>query len=259
MRLDAVDCYASPCMERGTISEKFLVTANGGKLSKKMTEPIIHFLAPTSIIGIRSWFGLVNQVSYAFSQTEVMAPFRELLRTKNRKFFWDETLEHLFRESKLVMVQRINKGVKTFVINRTTCLATDHSKTWISYFLFQKHCNCPGKASLNCGDDHWKLILAGSCFTNNAESCYAPIEEKALAFVFGLESCRMDELGCPDLLVTVDYQPLLNFKERTLIYKFRIKHRPGKLNEAPDCVSQYQAGTLSENTKEDDHASEAQA
>ena len=89
------------------------------------------------------------------------------------------------------------------------------------------------------------------------------MEGEALALIYGLESCRMFILGCPDLLVTVDHQPLtkifsdqaleniknarlLNFKERSLMYKFKIKLRSGKLNTVPDCASRYPAGTLTE-------------
>ena len=273
--------YISHCADKGIVFNPdkfhfaemevefagFLVTANGVKPTKRMTEAILHFPTPTSITGVRSWFGLVNQVSYAFSQAEVMAPFRELLRTKDRKFYWDGTLERLFQESKRVIVERIENGVKTFEINRTTGLATDYSKIGISYFLFQKHCRCPGESDMSCGDGHWKLILAGSRFTNDAESRYAPVEGEALALVYGLESCRMFVLGCPDLLVTVDHQPLtkifsdqalenignprlLNLKERTLLYKFKIKHRPGKLNLAPDCASRYPAGAPPKNSSQ---------
>ena len=95
-----------------------------------------------------------------------------------------------------------------------------------------------------------------SRFTKDAESRYSPVEGEALAMIYGLEACRMFVLGCPDLLVTVDHQPLVkifsdqvleniknprlfSFKERSLMYKFRIKHVPGKLNAAPDCTSRY--------------------
>lgn len=234
----------------------FIITADGIKPSKKMTEAILNFPTPTNITGVRSWFGLVNQVSYAFSQAEVMAPFRELLRTKDRKFYWDTTLDNLFEESKKHIVRKIEEGVKTFEKNRATCLSTDYSKNGIGYFLFQKHCQCPTESGPNCGENHWKIILAGSRFTKDAESRYSPVEGEALALIYGLESCRMFLLGCPDLLVTVDHQPLVkifsdqvleniknprlfSFKERSLMYKFRIKHVPGKLNAASDCTSRY--------------------
>ena len=227
----------------------FRITADSEKPTKKMTEAILNFPTPTNITGIRSWFGLVNQVSYAFSQA--MAPFRELLRTKDRKFYGGATLDKLFEESKRKIVQEIEEGMK---MNRVTCLSTDYSKTGIGYFLFQKHCRCPTESGPNCGENHWKIILAGSRFTKDAESCYSPIEGEAL--IYGLESCKMFILVCPDLLVTVDHQPLVKifsdqvleniknpslftFKERSLMYIFHIKYVTRKLNAAPNCTSRY--------------------
>ena len=101
-------------------------------------------------------------------------------------------------------------------------------------FYSRSIANCPGEASLNCRDDHWKLILARSRFTNDAELHYTPGERESLALIFELESCWMFVLRCPDLLLTVNYQlltrifsdqvlenmknpRLLNFKEQTLM------------------------------------------
>ena len=154
--------------------------------------------------------------------------------------------------------REIEEGVKTFKMNRATCLSTDYSKTGIGYFLFQKHCQCPTESGPNCGENHWKIILAGSRFTKDTESCYSPIEGEALVLIYGLESCKMFILGCPDLLNTVDHQPLVKifsdqvleniknpclftFKEHSLMYRFHIRHVPGKLNATPDCTSRYPA------------------
>lgn len=52
----------------------FLVIANGMKLMKKMTEAILHFPTFTSVMSVRSWFGLANQVSHAFSQLRWLLP-----------------------------------------------------------------------------------------------------------------------------------------------------------------------------------------
>lgn len=103
--------YISHCADKGIVFNPdkfhfaemdvefagFLVTDNSVKPTKRMTEAILHFPTPMSISSVRSWFGLVNQVAYAFSQAEVMALFRELLKAKNRLFYWDETLERLFQ------------------------------------------------------------------------------------------------------------------------------------------------------------------
>lgn len=153
----------------------FLITGDSIKSTKKMAEAILNTLTPMNITGFRSWFGLVNQVSYAFSQAEVTVPFRELLRTKDRKFYWDGTLNNLFEESKRNIVRKIEEGVKTFEMNRATCLSTDYSKTGIRYFLFQRHCQCPTEEGPNCSREHWKIILANSQFTKDAESRYSPI------------------------------------------------------------------------------------
>ena len=50
-------------------------------------EVIRDFPEPHNIIDVRSWFGLVNQVAYAFSMAERMHPFRKLLENGER-FTW---------------------------------------------------------------------------------------------------------------------------------------------------------------------------
>ena len=64
----------------------------------------------------------------------------------------------------------------------------------------------------------------------------------------------MFTLGCPDLLVTVDHQPLISilgekgladipnprlyrFKERCMRFRFTIQCLPGGKNDMPDCMS----------------------
>ena len=91
---------------------------------RKFLQAILDFPTPVNITDIRSWFGLVNQVSYAFSMTKRMEPFRQFLKP-NIQFCWDTELESLFSESKQVIVSEINKGVRMFDKSRPTCLATD--------------------------------------------------------------------------------------------------------------------------------------
>lgn len=47
---------------------------------KKYLNAIRDFPTPTNITDVRSWFGLINQVSYASAATEHMLPFRQLLK-----------------------------------------------------------------------------------------------------------------------------------------------------------------------------------
>ena len=45
-----------------------------------MLRAISEFPTRKNLTDVRSWFGLVNQVAYAFSMTDKMLPFRELLK-----------------------------------------------------------------------------------------------------------------------------------------------------------------------------------
>ena len=175
-------------------------------------------------------------------------------------FYWDDQLQQLFEESKEGIIQDIQQGVKIFDKGRKTCLTTDWSKEGIGLFLLQKHCACPGEVPFCCNDG-WKVTLVGSRFTHPAESRYAPIEGEALAVADALERTRYFVLGCDDLIVAVDHQPLLkvlgdrklediknprllNLKEKTLPFKFKLIHIPGKRHLATDAISRHPTGPL---------------
>ena len=235
----------------------FTLTQTGMKPMQQIINAIKNFPTPTDITGARSWFGLINQVAYAFSMADEMSPYRDLLKT-GRNWYWDETLDGLFAKSKGEIVKLVEKGVHAFEMGRPTCLATDWSKDGIGFILLQKFCTCTMEAAPNCCKQGWHLIYAGSRFTTEAESRYAPVEGEALAVVYALEKCRIFVLGCPNLLVAVDHKPLVkilgdrslediknprlfNLKEKTLMYKYSIKHVPGAWHTGPDACSRYPA------------------
>ena len=73
----------------------FELTKDGIKPMKETMQSIRDFPTPTDITGVRSFFGLIQQVSYAFTMTKSMSPFRELLKSSS-KFYWDAVLQDLF-------------------------------------------------------------------------------------------------------------------------------------------------------------------
>ena len=103
-----------------------------------------------------------------------MLPFRNLLKPAT-SFYWNDTLDQLFEESKAAITTEIANGVRIFDKAKPTCLATDWSQHGISFWLFQKHCLCPS-TDLFCYRHGWKITLVGSRFTLPAESRYAPID-----------------------------------------------------------------------------------
>ena len=235
----------------------FEITRTEVKPCRKYLRAISEFPTPTGITDIRAWFGLVNQVAYAFSMASVMSPFRSLLKPSS-PFTWSTDLLQAFDASKTEICTRIQEGVRIFDKNRLTCLATDWSKDGIGYWLFQKHCQCPSR-EIFCCQEGWKVTLVGSRFTHPAESRYAPIEGEALAVADTLDKARHFVLGCSDLVIAVDHKPLLklfgdrsledipntrlrNLKEKTLRYRFRMVHIPGARNKTSDALSRHPSG-----------------
>ena len=258
--------YLTTCAENGIVAnlKKFqfcqdtvefaglTITPSGIVPSAKMLSAMRNFPSPTDLTGARSWFGLVNQVAWAYSLSPVMAPFREIIKP-NSKFYWDDSLEKIFQSSKETIVNLVIDGVQSYNVTKRTCIQSDWSKDGLGYVLLQKHCECTDDSPVCCKDG-WKLIFAGSRFTKPAETRYSPTEGEALALAWSLDHSRMYTLGCNNLLAAVDHKPLLgifnhrnlgdikkprmqSIKESTLAWRFSIVHCPGKWTRAPDALS----------------------
>jgi len=91
----------------------FKITPENVRPSPAILCATSDFLTPKNLTDIQSWFGLVNQVTYVFSMTDKMLPFRELLKPKNT-FHWDANLQNLFKQSKTKILDEIERGVKIF-------------------------------------------------------------------------------------------------------------------------------------------------
>ena len=120
----------------------------GFRISESVVEPLPKYLrairefsTPSSITDIRSWFGLVNQVSNYAQLRDMMTPFKPFLSPK-RKFEWSDELDKASTASKSVIADAICHGVEIFDLTRRTCLCPDWSIKGIGYFLLQKHCAC---------------------------------------------------------------------------------------------------------------------
>ena len=237
----------------------FTVTPTELRPADKFTAAVRKFPTPKGITDIRAWFGLVNQISYAFSMTAAMSPFRHLLRPST-PFLWTDQLAEAFAASKNHICSSIEKGVQIFDKGRPTCLATDWSRGGMGFWLTQKHCRCQSEDPFCCRDG-WRIVLVGS-FTHAAESRYAPVEGEALAVADALDKARHFVLGCSDLVIAVDHKPLLklfrdrcledilnprlrNLKEKTLRYRFRMLYIPGVRNQTSDALSRHPSGSQS--------------
>ena len=234
------------------------VTPSGVQPSSKMMAAIQDFPPPTDISKARAFFGLVNQVQWAYANGAEMAPFRDLVKP-NTQFIWTDELKLLFERCKLKILQQVKDGVRKYDTMRLTCVQTDFSKSGIGYLLLQKYCSCPIEKAPVCCTTGWKLVFAGSRFTKGAEERYAPTEGELLAVAWALNHAHVFTKGCPKILISTDHKPLLGIlnnkpleaiknprilrlKEQTFPYNYFVQYNKGKWHRGPDALSRSPQG-----------------
>ena len=229
------------------------VTSEGVQPSRQTLSAIENFPPPASLTKARSFFGLVNQVQWAYANSREMTPFRNLVKP-NSTYQWTEELKQLFNNCKEKILDQVRAGVRQYDINRITCLQTDFSRDGIGYLLLQKYCTCPLDKTPICCKDGWRLVFAGSRFTKGAEQRYAPTEGELLAVAWSLNHAHIFTKGCRNLIVSTDHKPLLGIlnekpleniknprivrmKEQTLSFNFVVMYNQGKWHRGPDALS----------------------
>ena len=207
-----------------------------------MIRSIKEFPRPSNLTGVRSFFGLIEQVAYTFSKAHSMHPFRQLLSSKS-DFYWDENLQKAFEIAREMIADNISEGVKTYIPGLKTALVSDWSITGVGYILAQKHCQCSG-ISMECCRTGWKVISMGSRFLSKAEKNYSAVEGELLGLTWALERTKFWTLGNKELFIFTDHKPLIGMLtnkdfdsisnprlscllEQTMRWGFVINHIPG--------------------------------
>uniref|UniRef100_A0A0P4VNI8 Reverse transcriptase n=1 Tax=Scylla olivacea TaxID=85551 RepID=A0A0P4VNI8_SCYOL len=229
--------------------------------SHDLIKSITEFMMPASpsLTDIRSWFGLVNQVAPFLAVAPIMEPFRELLKKPAGKtVYWDNTLDAIFTSAKDTIKNLAAEGLKFYDTSRPTAVLTDYSRQGIGFIVSQQYCQCVSLEAPMCCPNGWKLVLCGSRHLTAAEKNYSTLEGEALAIAWCLKKARLFLLGCKNLTFITDHKALtkifgdkelkdiqnlriLNIKEKTLMYNFRVKYIKGKTNCAADALSRYPA------------------
>ena len=102
--------------------EGLTLTSDEIKQAASMTESIINFTAPKNVTQAMAFFGLVEQVSFTFSKCADMFHFRHLLSPETQ-FIWTDDLDRELAKARIV--QKNQKGVTMFQVDRVTALVTD--------------------------------------------------------------------------------------------------------------------------------------
>ena len=129
----------------------FILSADGYQVDHTITDAISLFPTPTNRIDLRSFFGLVNQLSACTNSTATsLAPLRPLLSTKN-DFLWSPVHDKAFAAAKDTLT--VAPIVSFFDLVKLTRLCIDASRNGLGFILQQKSV-----------DGQWSLIQAGSRF-----------------------------------------------------------------------------------------------
>ena len=121
---------------------------------------IADFPLSQDITGAQSWFGLVNQVAWAHSVSEITQPFRELIKPNN-KFLWTAGLDRLCNDTKVLIISKLEQEKQTVDTKRQTSIQYGWSKDGIGYVVF---------SAPTCCSNGWQLTFTGSRFTTSTEN-----------------------------------------------------------------------------------------
>ena len=220
----------------------FQLSADGYQVNPSITAAITAYPSPTNRSELRSFMGLVNQLSTSTNTlATLLGPLRPLLSTKN-EFLWSTTQEEALTQVKKSLTTP--PLLSFFDINRPTRLCTDASRQGLGFILQQKTA------------DKWTLIQAGSRFLSDAETRYAVIELEMLAVSWAILKCRLFLAGLQHFVVVTDHNPLLailntrrldeienprlqRLKSRIMGYNLTAQWTKGSNHHAADALSRH--------------------
>ena len=114
----------------------FQLSAKGYQVDESITEAIAKYPTPSSRTDLRSFIGLVNQLSTSTNTVaKLLAPLRPLLNTKN-DFTWSSSHEEAFSIAKKSLTTP--PALSFFDITKPTRLSTDASRQGLGFVLQQK-------------------------------------------------------------------------------------------------------------------------
>ena len=219
----------------------FRLSTQGYQVDHSITDAISEFPKPSNRTELRSFFGLVNQLSSSTSDVaSLLTPLRPLLSTKN-DFIWSGDHDHAFKAAKDSLT--VAPILSYFDATRPSRLCTDASRHGLGFILQQR-----------TPEGTWTLIQAGSRFLTDTESRYAVIELELLAVCWAVCKCKLFLAGLQHFTVVTDHNPLIpimnshrldeienprlqRLKTKLMAYNFTAEWLKGTKNDAPDALS----------------------
>ena len=228
-----------------------IVSTEGVKPNPTYLQGIRDFPAPKSVSELRSFLGMVNQLSTYHpdfaKQTSILQP----LLKKNTAYVWLCEHQEAFMNLKSDMLSTLS--LNHFDPSWDTKLVTDASRL-----------NGLGFVLMQCKKDKVKVIQCGSRSLSPAEKNYSTLELELTAIVWAIQKCTFFIRGIEHFEVITDHRPLIGIFAKTLNqiennmvvrlrekisdHPFEVKWVAGKENIIADALSRAPAKTTDSST-----------
>ncbi|KAG0725211.1 Transposon Tf2-6 polyprotein [Chionoecetes opilio] len=218
------------------------LSAEGVAADEDRVSAIRDFATPANLTDLRSFMGLVNQLSeFTPAIAAVAQPLRPLMSPK-RTFTWTPDHDEAFSRVKTALLRP--PILAHFDPAFPVILQSDASRlNGLGYALLQDH-----------GQGRTCLVQCGSRFLADAETRYATIELELLAAAWAMSKCRPYLIGLQSFTLMTDHRPLIpilnhytldavenprlqRLKEKVSPYLFTAVWRAGKQLCIPDALS----------------------
>ena len=158
-------------------------------------EAIVNLPAPKNVSEVRSFLGMINQLSkFTDHLADKTKPLRDLLSKKN-SWSWGYAQDKAFKEIKTCLISP--PVLALYDCNRRTKVSSDASVYGLGGVVLQQQ-----------DDKLWKPVAYFSRALTNVEAHYSPIEKECLGFTWVCERASDYILGKP-IIGETDHKPLL--------------------------------------------------
>ena len=215
----------------------FVISSGSYRPSPNKTAAVAQFPVPTDLKSLQRFIGLSNYYRQFIPDFSRIASPLTFLTRKGVPFKWSDEQQTAFNQLKTLLTSE--PILTIFDPNRDIILQTDGSKVGIGAILMQ-----PDDSGKN------RVVAYFSRHLNQHEANYTTSEIECLAVVDAVEHFH-SYLHCSQGFdVITDHSALqwlfsiknpsgrlYRWSVRLSIYKYRIIHKPGKTNQAPDALS----------------------
>ena len=199
-----------------------IVSHNGVQPNPTYLQGIRNFPTPTSISELRSFLGMINQLSAYHPEIARHTGVLQALLKKNTSFLWLKVQQTAFDKLKSDLLAALS--LNHFNRSWSTRIVVDASRLHgLGFVLMQQH------------NDKTKVIQCGSRSLSSAEKNYSTLELELTAIVWAIQKCNFFLRGMEKFEVVTDHRPLIGIfaKQMPQIDNTRITRLHEKVLDYP--------------------------